>query len=96
MLRIPIIGNVECGHVPPQLPIVNEREGTPGFYRNRAVSRTGVSLNLKAIAIPIKRLVGVTANVFSGKIEVAKYFKYPRSVDSQRHVRTCDVQWLSI
>jgi muramoyltetrapeptide carboxypeptidase len=23
MLGVPIIGNVECGHVPPQLPIVN-------------------------------------------------------------------------
>lgn len=27
MLRIPIIGNVECGHVPPQLPIVNGAKG---------------------------------------------------------------------
>ncbi|PRB69311.1 S66 peptidase family protein [Arthrobacter sp. MYb213] len=27
MLGIPIIGNVECGHVPPQLPIVNGAKG---------------------------------------------------------------------
>ncbi|WP_186760784.1 S66 peptidase family protein [Arthrobacter alpinus] len=27
MLGIPIIGNVECGHVPPQLPIINGAEG---------------------------------------------------------------------
>lgn len=27
MLGIPIIGNVECGHVPPQLPIVNGAQG---------------------------------------------------------------------
>lgn len=27
MLCIPIIGNVECGHVPPQLPIVNGAKG---------------------------------------------------------------------
>lgn len=27
MLGVPIIGNVECGHVPPQLPIVNGAQG---------------------------------------------------------------------
>lgn len=27
MLGVPIIGNVECGHVPPQLPIVNGSQG---------------------------------------------------------------------
>lgn len=27
MLGIPLIGNVECGHVPPQLPIVNGAQG---------------------------------------------------------------------
>lgn len=27
MLDIPIIGNVECGHVPPQLPIINGAQG---------------------------------------------------------------------
>lgn len=27
MLGVPIIGNVECGHVPPQLPIINGAQG---------------------------------------------------------------------
>ncbi|MDJ0315013.1 S66 peptidase family protein [Arthrobacter sp. H35-D1] len=34
MLGIPIIGNVECGHVPPQLPIVNGAQGHLVFNEN--------------------------------------------------------------
>jgi muramoyltetrapeptide carboxypeptidase len=34
MLGVPIIGNVECGHVPPQLPIVNGALGRLVFNGN--------------------------------------------------------------
>lgn len=34
MLGIPIIGNVECGHVPLQLPIVNGAQGHLVFNEN--------------------------------------------------------------
>ncbi|GAA5230180.1 S66 family peptidase [Arthrobacter cryoconiti] len=34
MLGVPIITNVECGHVPPQLPIVNGAQGLLVFNKN--------------------------------------------------------------